>query len=236
MPSMTPSKSVMMQLQRPQLLVIQISLFTDANTALLRTGRQLSARYLARAGRNSSSVSGSFTSKDERAKAVEITYNDADNDYKIHKFTLRSDDFGTSNTQDNTAQLTLFGVARRSQAYREAIKALATNERQLQSVELSTDIDGITAEYGDVVGYTHAISKIGIASGRIVSATATTVKLDKTVDILASQTYEIYVQLSNDKLVKREVVPVSITTDTLTVTQPFDSDDIPQLYDCYSFW
>ena len=182
-----------------------------------------------------SSVSGSFTSKDERAKAIEITYNDADNDYKNTQFTLRSDDFGTSNTQDNTAQLTLFGVARRSQAYREAIKALATNERQLQSVELSTDIDGITAEYGDVIGYTHAISKIGIASGRIVSGTATTVKLDKTVDILASKTYEIYVQLSNDKLVKRDVVPVSITTDTLTVTQPFDTDDIPQLYDCYSF-
>jgi len=180
-----------------------------------------------------SSVSGTFQSRDDRAKAVEITYNDADNDYKNTQFTLRSDMYAKDNKQDNTAQLTLFGVSRRSQAYREGITALATNERQLQTIELSTDIDGITAEYGDIVGYTHAISKIGIASGRIVEATDTTVTLDKTIAIDAGKTYEIYIQLANDVLVKRDVVPATASTNTLTVAQSFDK--IPQEYDCYSF-
>lgn len=179
-----------------------------------------------------SSVSGSFLSRDERAKSVEITYNDSDNDYKNTQFTLRANDY---NGQDNTAQLTLFGVSRRSQAYREGVTALAASDRQLQTIELSTDIDGITAEYGDIVGYTHAISKIGIASGRIISATDTTVVLDKNVTLFADKTYEIYIQLANDKLVKREVVATAGETNILTMAQPFAGDKIPQQYDCYSF-
>lgn len=177
-----------------------------------------------------SSVSGSFLSRDERAKSVEITYNDDKNDFKNTQFTLRSTDY---TGQDNTAQLSLFGVARRSQAYREGVTALATSDRQLQTVELSTDIDGITAEYGDVVGYTHAISKIGIASGRIVQATGTTATLDKTVVLDKKKTYEIYIQLADDTLVKREIIAVDGATNLLSVTQPFI--DIPQMHDCYSF-
>jgi len=179
-----------------------------------------------------SSVSGSFLSRDERAKSIEITYNDADNDYKNTQFTLRANDYSG---QDNTAQLTLFGVSRRSQAYREGVTALAASDRQLQTIKLSTDIDGITAEYGDIVGYTHAISKIGIASGRIVSATDTTVTLDKEVILFSKKTYEIYIQLVNDALIKREVIGFDETTNTLTMAQTFDGDKIPQQYDCYSF-
>ena len=107
--------------------------------------------------------------------------------------TVRSPNYNTDRSSDNTAQLTLFGVKRRSQAYREAITALATNERQLQFIELSTDIDAIVAEYGDIVGFNHAVSHLGIASGRIVSATATTVKLDKAVQLDDSKKYEIYI-------------------------------------------
>ena len=181
-----------------------------------------------------SSVSGSFLSRDERAKAVEITYNDTNNDFKNTQFTLRTGSYDTdTNGQDNTAQLKLFGISRRTQAYREGVTALAASERQLQTIELSTDIDGVTAEYGDIVGYAHAISKIGIASGRIVRATNTTVVLDKEVTLEAEKTYEIYMQLSDDTLVKRAVVPVDATTHTLTLTQPFGT--IPQQYDCYSF-
>jgi predicted phage tail protein len=181
-----------------------------------------------------SSVNGTFTSRDERAHSVEITYNDEQNDFTNTQFTLRSPSYTTDNGgQDNTAQLTLFGVSRRSQAYREGITALATNERQMQFVELSTDIDGLVAEYGDIVGYNHAVSRIGIAGGRIVSATAGTVTLDKSVDIDATKTYEIYIQMSDDVLVKREIVPKTETTSTLTLTQPFDT--VPQKYDVYSF-
>ncbi len=182
-----------------------------------------------------SSVKGSFSSTEDRARAIEVTYNDGQNDFKNTVMTVRSPNYNTDRSSDNTAQLTLFGVKRRSQAYREAITALATNERQLQFIELSTDIDAIVAEYGDIVGFNHAVSRIGIASGRIVAATTTTVKLDKTVQLDASKKYEIYISLSNDNLIRRGVVAETAETDTLKLTTPFESAALPQRFDNYAF-
>ena len=182
-----------------------------------------------------SSVKGSFSSTEDRARAIEVTYNDGQNDFKNTVMTVRSPNYNTDRSSDNTAQLTLFGVKRRSQAYREAITALATNERQLQFIELSTDIDAIVAEYGDIVGFNHAVSRLGIASGRIVSATTTTVKLDKTVQLDAAKKYEIYISLSNDNLIRRNVVAETTETDTLKLTTPFEIAALPQRFDNYAF-
>ena len=182
-----------------------------------------------------SSVKGSFSSTEDRARAIEVTYNDGQNDFKNTVMTVRSPNYNTDRSSDNTAQLTLFGVKRRSQAYREAVTALATNERQLQFIEISTDIDAIVAEYGDIVGFNHAVSRLGIASGRIVSATTTTVKLDKTVQLDAAKKYEIYISLSNDSLIRRNVVAETTETDTLKLTTPFESAALPQRFDNYAF-
>lgn len=182
-----------------------------------------------------SSVKGSFSSTEDRARAIEVTYNDGQNDFKNTVMTVRSPNYNTDRSSDNTAQLTLFGVKRRSQAYREAITALATNERQLQFIELSADIDAIVAEYGDIVGFNHAVSRLGIASGRIISATTTTVILDKTVQLDAAKKYEIYISLSNDALTRREVIAETAETDTLKLATPFESTQLPQRYDNYAF-
>lgn len=182
-----------------------------------------------------SSVNGTFTSRDERAKSVEIQYNDRNNDFKNTVFTLRSKGWEQEDTQDNTAKLELFGVSRRSQAYREGVRALATNERQLQFVELSTDIDGVVCEYGDIVGYAHTVSRIGIASGRLVAATTSTITLDKAVSLEPDKTYEIYITLADDTLVKREIATPTeaVTTSNLTLTVPLEK--APARYDNYAF-
>ncbi|MDD2960279.1 MAG: phage tail protein [Lachnospiraceae bacterium] len=185
-------------------------------------------------GRTSkSSVNGSFLSRLERARSIEITYNDENNDFKNTQFTLRNNQYELDAQQDNTAQLTLFGVKRRSQAYREGVMALAASERQLQTIELFTDINGITAEYGDIVGYAHSVSKIGLASGRIVSATKNTVKLDKTVSMENGKNYEIYIQTSMDELIHKAVKTEPGNTDTLTLMSAMEY--ILEQYDCYSF-
>ena len=184
-----------------------------------------------------SSVKGSFTSKEDRARAVDVTYNDEHNDFKNTMMTVRSPLYNKDAGVDNTTQLTLFGVKRRSQAYREAVTALATSERQLQFIELQTDIDGIVAEYGDIVGYNHAVSRIGIASGRLVSVAASKVVLDKSVDLNPTKTYEIYITLSDDTIVKRSVASVTTATKTteLAVTVPFDDAQMPARFDNYAF-
>lgn len=185
-----------------------------------------------------SSFNGSFSSLDDRARSVEITYNDRDNDYKNTEFFIRSARYAQDvELQDNTAQLTLFGVARRSQAYREGMYLLATNERQLETVTFSADINAIVCEYGDIIGISHSVARIGLASGRIVAVDGNTITLDKEITLTANEAYGIKIQLSkNDQIVTRDVKTVSTdtTTKTITVTEAFDADAMPVQYDCYA--
>lgn len=182
-----------------------------------------------------SSVKGSFSSTEDRARAIEVTYSDGLNDFKNTMMTIRSLDYAESKSSDNTAQLQLFGVKRRSQAYREAVHALATNERQLQFIELGADIDAVVAEYGDIVGYNHAVSRVGIASGRIISCNGNTVVLDHDVTLEPEKMYELYIQLPDDTLIRRDVIPGNETTNEIIVAEPFVSPQMPQRFDNYAF-
>ena len=185
-----------------------------------------------------SSVSGSFSSRDERARSVQITYNDEQRDFKNTEFFVRSARYAENkNLQDNTANVTLFGVSRRSQAHREALYYLATNERQLQTIQLSADVNALVCEYGDIIGVAHTVPRLGLESGRIVSVDGNKIKLDKEVTLTASDVYSIIVQRSaDDALVTRDVLPVSTdtTTDTITVSQSFGAGDEVSQYDCYA--
>lgn len=184
------------------------------------------------------SVSGSFSSRDERARSVQITYNDEQRDFKNTEFFVRSGRYAENkNLQDNTANVTLFGVSRRSQAHREALYYLATNERQLQTIQLSADVNALVCEYGDIIGVAHTVPRLGLESGRIVSVDGNKIKLDKEVTLTASDVYSIIVQRSaDDALVTRDVLPVSTdtTTDTITVSQSFGTGDEVYQYDCYA--
>lgn len=183
-----------------------------------------------------SSFNGSFSSLDDRARSVEITYNDKDNDYKNTEFFIRSARYVQDvELQDNTAQLTLFGVSRRSQAYREGMYLLATNERQLETVTFSADINAIVCEYGDIIGVSHSVARIGLASGRIVAVDGNTITLDKDVTLDDSESYGVKIQLSaNDNIISRDIKAAAGTSNKVTVTMPFDADNTPAVYDTYA--
>jgi len=182
-----------------------------------------------------SSIQGSFSAIDDRALAIEVVYADTDNDFEKTQFLVRSPRWNTSTKEDNTATLTLYGVKRRSQAYREGVYSLANNELITQYIELQTNIDAMVCEYGDIVGYAHSVSQIGTASGRIVSATANTVVLDKEVGLYSDKTYQIIFQLSDDSIVTKNLVQVETdtVTDTVTISEAFSV--IPSEYDNYIF-
>lgn len=185
-----------------------------------------------------SSVKGEFSATEDRAHSLQVTYNDTQNDFKNTEFFIRSDAYASAeaNGQDNTAQLSLFGVSSRTQAYREAVYALATNERQLQAIQFSADVNAFVCEYGDLIGVNSQVPRIGVAGGRIVSVSGTTVKLDKTVTFTEGEAYTIMFQLStNDALISREVTAFTAdtTTDTITVTAAFDDGAVPAALDNY---
>nr|WP_255319505.1 phage tail protein [Dendrosporobacter quercicolus] len=183
-----------------------------------------------------SSFQGSFTGIEDRTKSVEVIFSDTENDFKNTQFQVRSEDWAVSSIADDTpTQLQLFGVKRRSQAKREGDYTLANNLLVTQFVDISTDIDAMVSQYGDIVGLNHAVSQIGIASGRLVAATEDSITLDKTVLLSPGKSYEIIISLATDKLVKRYIVAVAkdTETDTLTVTESFGI--IPEKYDNYVF-
>lgn len=183
-----------------------------------------------------SSFKGEYSSRDDRARSVEITYNDTDNDYKNTVFMVRSPNYANNlKKNDNTAKLSLFGVTRRSQAYREGMYLMATNERQLQTVTFGTDIGGMVCEYGDVIGINHAVPQFGDASGRIVKAEGNTVVLDKIVVLKPNKNHSIMIRLEDDSIITKQIKAVTeeTNTDTITVIGEFTQQELPKRYDPY---
>lgn len=183
-----------------------------------------------------SSFKGEYSSRDDRARSVEITYNDTDNDYKNTVFMVRSPNYANNlKKNDNTAKLSLFGVTRRSQAYREGMYLMATNERQLQTVTFGTDIGGMVCEYGDVIGINHAVPQFGDASGRIIKAEGNTVVLDKFVVLKPNKNHSIMIRLEDDSIITKQIQAVTeeTNTDTITVTGEFSQQELPKRYDPY---
>ncbi|WP_298607737.1 host specificity factor TipJ family phage tail protein [uncultured Veillonella sp.] len=183
-----------------------------------------------------SSFKGEYSSRDDRARSVEITYNDTDNDYKNTVFMVRSPNYANNlKKNDNTAKLSLFGVTRRSQAYREGMYLMATNERQLQTVTFGTDIGGMVCEYGDVIGINHAVPQFGDASGRIVKAEGNTVVLDKFVELKPNKNHSIMIRLEDDSIITKQIQAVTeeTNTDTITVIGEFSQQELPKRYDPY---
>ena len=183
-----------------------------------------------------SSFKGEYSSRDDRARSVEITYNDTDNDYKNTVFMVRSPNYANNlKKNDNTAKLSLFGVTRRSQAYREGMYLMATNERQLQTVTFGTDIGGMVCEYGDVIGINHAVPQFGDASGRIVKADGNIVVLDKFVVLKPNKNHSIMIRLEDDSIITKKIQAVTeeTNTDTITVIGEFSQQELPKRYDPY---
>lgn len=184
------------------------------------------------------SFKGQYSSRNDRARSIQITYYDTQNDFKNSVFMLRSPNYIDDLTKvDNTADISLFGVTRRTQAYRDGMYALKTNELQLQTITFSTDIEGMVCEYGDIIGVNHAVGHFGEASGRIVKVEGNKVFLDKEVVLNVNKQYSLVVRLQDDTLVTRDIVAVSskVVTNELTVSMAFDSNKLPKRYDPYAF-
>lgn len=178
------------------------------------------------------SFSGSFASADERARAVEITYNDTQNDFKNTLLKLYSPTYAADTTKtDNTAKVSLFGVSGRGQAYREGMYYLATNERQRQSVSFGVDVAGLACQYGDIIGVSHTAARPGGASGRIREVADGQVVIDKEIKAEPGADYTLTVTRCVDGGLTTRTVKV--IGDTLTPGTPYTEQDAPHAGDPY---
>ena len=139
-----------------------------------------------------STMKMSYIEKENRANAIEVTYYDEDIDYARKTLVQKSDETG-DNVEERRAPIDMIGCTKRQQAIDYARFLLRSNEHLVRSVTFDASIDAVPVQPGDVFGLSHDIPLWG-ESGRTVSATSTTVDLDREVLMEAGESYNIIVR------------------------------------------
>ncbi|QDR81337.1 host specificity factor TipJ family phage tail protein [Sporomusa termitida] len=181
------------------------------------------------------SFKGEFQSTKDRATSVEVTFYNKQKDYSTDQAIYYGPNYELTAMAANPVQTTYYGITDYRHAYTEAAYLSRCNQYLIRTEHLEADIDAMACTLGDVVDVQHDIPKWGDAGGRIVSATETTVTLDKKVTLLARYSYAIKIRLYTDQIIQVSVRSYAqdTTTSTLTVTEPFPV--VPKKYDVYAF-
>ncbi|MBP2655801.1 MAG: hypothetical protein H6Q73_3370 [Firmicutes bacterium] len=183
-----------------------------------------------------------FVSQKDRANAVEITFFNKDKAYEKEIVTAYADDYDSA-TEPNITQITMDGITSLDQAYREGKYRLRLNEYLVRTVEFNADVDAIACQINDVILLAHDVPQWGY-SGRLLSATSTTLQLDREVTLEPDTSYAVAIQITNTEATTidevQSIVTVNVqgvtaetTTDTLTLTS--DLSIVPIKWDLYSF-
>lgn len=181
----------------------------------------------------SESMQMAYVEKENRANTVEITYYDETIDYERKTLVQKSDE--TDSLQDERrVAIDLIGCTKRQQAIDYSRFLLRSNEHLVRTVTFEADIDAIPVQPGDVFGIAHDIPLWG-ESGRVVSATATTIDLDRAVNMETGNSYNVIVRDdATDTLETQAVVnPGTGSYSSLTLTGSWTTT--PSADNIYSF-
>lgn len=171
-----------------------------------------------------------FLSLEDRASEIEVDFINSEKDYERDKFTVINTNL---DNPSNKVNLQLIGITKPSEAWRAADYRLLCNQYQLRTIEFQADIDSIACTVGDVVRISHEIPQWGYG-GRVISANATSVTIDRPVTLAIGTTYEITIKLSDDTVVTKEVLTASDDAEH-TVLDVSTFASIPEQYDVYAF-
>ncbi len=169
---------------------------------------------------------------EDRASELELDFVNAADDFKRTLFNVFNSNIQNKN---NKITLQLFGCTKASEAWRHGTFRLFQNQFALSTARVLVALDALAATVGDVVLLQHdALTPRTTVGGRIVAATATTVTLDREVEISEGKAYAIIIRLANDEiLAERGVTDQPGKYTTLTVVTPFATT--PEAQDIYSF-
>lgn len=158
-----------------------------------------------------------FLPASQKIGKLTIEYKDASNDYETKPIVFKDTSAGDT---AHSVSLQPIGITNINEAKRFGLLRLYHNKYTSRSVEGGFDIDTLNYQVGDVVDLQHDVPEWG-DGGKLVSATSTTVTLDKIVTLKASTTYGIKIRLDDDTLVDKVIVENDGDFSTLTVTVAF---------------
>jgi len=174
---------------------------------------------------NTNVIDGLFvysgTESTSRATAINCTFNDKKDRY-LPVTISEQDNSAIAKYGYSVKDIVAYGAVKESQARRMAKWALYTETHQYDQVSFSMSINIMDLEIGDVISIMDAdyISDNNTyLSGRVISASGTSVTLDRVVTLDAGYTYTFGVMSVNyDKIEESIITNPAGTTDTLTLS------------------
>lgn len=171
-----------------------------------------------------------FLSMENRAGSIEVDFLNIEKNLERDKMTIYNPD---APAEWGTTSLPLQGVIKPSEVWRHCRYYLATTQLLTRVVGISMDIDAIAFTIGDVINVQHDVPQWGQAGGRIVSATNTTVTLDKSIVVESGKSYSVMIRLIDGTVVTRNITNAVGSHTVLNVSVPFST--VPQAYDVFGF-
>jgi hypothetical protein len=158
------------------------------------------------------SFQGEFIGQSERANALEISFLDANNDYKRRYFPVYGDDYNEAETVNPTS-IFLQACDSLDVAWRHAQYQLRLNKYLYRSAKWQCGVDSaVCCRIGDVVAVT--TPKWGVG-GRIVNVGDDWIEVEKTIDAFGEVidgvevaplvTYIVKITLSDDTIIAKTV-------------------------------
>lgn len=170
---------------------------------------------------------------EDRANAVEITFNNQNKNYERDTLICYDDDYDNDNSTNDPTQINLDAVTNPDLVYREGKYYLRKNKYLVRTATWQSDIDAIASQVGDCVLLQHDVTEWGLG-GRIVSTpNLSTVIIDRDIIMTENKNYEITIRMFDDTLVKRTVNTVLGTTRKITLSEPLPF--LAKEFDIYSF-
>lgn len=179
-----------------------------------------------------------FSSYRDRYNTFMTQYHDREKNFEIETLEIASRvDVDILDNPRRIRQQSFHGVTRRSQVLRESRYHLNNAFFLRRQITFDASIDSVLLTAGDTFWFQHDLPGYGLKGGRVVSATISTVTINKEVTISAGSIYKIRVRsvdISGVETFQEKVVTNAIGSHTvLTVDTNFST--IPSADDVYSF-
>lgn len=168
-------------------------------------------------------ISGSFEEEfsqvDDRANAVEITFNNKEKDYDRDTVTVYSSDYDDPSSYNTTTAITVNGITDYKQAYRYGKYQLACNQRLVRTCKFKAAIDAIACTVGDVISIAHDVPQWA-CSGRVTAVSGNTVTIGGILENYdKTATYRIQYRASaSDNLYIATITNITIDDSGVTGT------------------
>lgn len=181
------------------------------------------------------SFSEEWLSHEDRANVVEVVYYDADLDYDKQTIVIEQEGFDSLSEEITPVQIDLIGCTDRDMAIKYGKYQLNKNKYLTNTTSFTAASESLACMPGDIIEVAHDVPQWGY-SGRIISASASGVVLDRNVTLQPDTDYAItIVHLDTDVRETIDVTGVEEETVTNTLTLDASWDNIPAQFTNYSF-